>query len=179
MNVSMVSPQLSVPASLQPSFASNTILDAGYFFAPYIPLTDTITPQERAKIRREIKEKMRVPANIIKNAMKQAGYDSRDFEITISDNSETITITTCPGRRFNVKGTCQIHCNKGKMNIFWTYDPGMNGKAHKEVNIVLANPDSLKKISDTILEAVKECLVVPNPYISKPLDPSLYGKVTI
>lgn len=165
-------------------FVGSSILDPGYVYAPYIPLqtVQIITPEERARIKREIKEIMRVPANIIKNAMKQAGYKfGKDFEIIILDNSETIIVTSRPGRRFIEAGTCQIHCNKGKMNIFWTYDPsdGLGGKAHKEVDIVLADPDSLKKVSDTIVEAVKVCLIHPSPYLIKHIDSSLYGKVTI
>src|SRR5882672_484707 len=119
-----VPPQVSSPTV---SFAGSSILDAGYIYAPYIPLMNpvapvVITPAERAAVRREIREVMRMPAAIIKSAMKSAGYKlNKDFQVQISDNSATIYVYTVPGRRFTQGGVCQVHVNKGKLNIFWTY----------------------------------------------------------
>lgn len=154
-----------VPPQIQstPMPMGNSILDPGYIYAPYIPLMTPIAPitdAERAAVRREIRETMRVPAGVIKASMKQAGYKlNKDFTVVISDNSATIHVYTVPGRRFTQGGVCQVHMNKGKLNIFWTYDPTppMGGKAHDEVDIVLADPDCFKKVSETILKATKAC----------------------
>lgn len=176
-------PQIQTSPTVM-GYSGVSVLGPGYIYAPYIPLVNPVVPMtdaERAARRREIREVMRIPAGVIKASMKQAGYKlNKDFEVHISDNSATIHVYTVPGRRFTEGGVCQVHMNKGKLNVFWTYDPTppMGGKAHAEVDIVLADPDCFTKVAETILKATKACPVKISPY-HKPVDSSLYGKVTI
>lgn len=138
----------------------NTILDTGYIFAPYIPI-QAVSIIDLKRTKQEIKEATRLPIKVIKVALKRLGYKfNKDFTVETNNYSNSIIVTSKAGKRFTSRGTCQVHCIKGKMNIFWTYDPGNGGKAHKEVDISLADPDCFKKVADTILQAFKECKVI-------------------
>jgi hypothetical protein len=141
----------SVPLT---GYSGSSFLDAGYIYAPYVPIfaTPVFMDVER------IKEETRVPIKIIKVALKRAGYKiNRDFTIETDPLSATIVINSRPGRRFNDYGQCRAATmRKGKLSITWTYDPGMGGKASKNVDVTLADPGCFQQIADAIVTAIKE-----------------------
>lgn len=117
------------------------------------------TPGFSAESKLQIKEAQRLPIKIIKTAMRQAGYKvGIDFIIDPQEYSEAIHVTSKPGRRVTWLGACQIHGNrKGKMNVFWVPTRPDGSKHSNDVDIILAEPDSFKKLMDIIITATKEC----------------------
>lgn len=166
-------------------YKGSSFLDAGYIYAPYIPLytTPTITIMSPEQIKAET----RVPIKAIKAAMRQAAYKiNRDFIIETDPWSATIIIRAKPGRRFTDYGECRATVRNGKLNITWTYDPpnGMDGTDIKAVDIQLADPGCFSQISEAIVKAIKQNQTKPargiiTRYNKVSLDQSLYGKVTL
>lgn len=150
-------------------FKGDAFLEAGYIYAPYIPMYTTPTIMSRE----QIKEETRVPIKIIKAAMKQAGYKiNRDFIIQTDPFSATVVVSAQPGRRFTDYGQCRASTmRKGKLSITWTYDPsgGYGAKDSKNVDVTLADPGCFQQISETIVRAVKENQ-------TKPATPGIYAR---
>ena len=163
---------------------ATSIIDTGFVYAPYVPLmTAYISPSAffwDGPTKDEIKEATHIPIKMIKTAMKREGYKfNKDYRIERSEYSNSVTVISRPGRRFNTTRTCQVACPKGKLIVHWYLEPTPGSKAVEDVEIALADPNCFKKLADVIIGSFKsdslELSFNPEAYITPLPD----GKTTI